>query len=488
MSGNPTPEYLHSLLAELCRLQAETSWVEFKENNANPQDIGEYLSALSNAAALQGQTNGYVVWGVRDATREVVGTTFHPGKAKSGNEDLVNWLTRLLNPKLHFQFYELVYENKPVVILEIPRAPGRPIQFQGVEFIRVGSYRQKLKDHPQIEQQLWRVFDATPFEELIALRHADSADVLSLLDYPTFFELLDQPLPADRENILARLAADRMIIRDPTAKWDITNLGAILFARNLDEFKSLARKAVRIIVYEGKGRLKTVREQLVRKGYAAGFKTLTDHLNALLPRKEVVDHGIRREVPLYPEPAIRELIPNALIHQNFSITGSGPMIEIFSDRLEITNPGEPLVKPERFLDSPPRSRNEMLASFMRRLGVCEERGSGVDKVVAETELHQLPAPLFESPDGFTRAILFTHRPLRQMDRADRTRACYLHACLRYVERDPMTNSTLRARLGISEPNKAMASRIISDAIKDGLIKPEDPQQGKKYAKYVPFWA
>lgn len=488
MSGNPTPEYLHSLLAELCRLQAETSWVEFKENNANPQDIGEYLSALSNAAALQGQTNGYVVWGVRDATREVVGTTFHPGKAKSGNEDLVNWLTRLLNPKLHFQFYELVYENKPVVILEIPRAPGRPIQFQGIEFIRVGSYRQKLKDHPQIEQQLWRVFDATPFEELIALRHADSADVLSLLDYPTFFELLDQPLPADRENILARLAADRMIIRDPTAKWDITNLGAILFARNLDEFKSLARKAVRIIVYEGKGRLKTVREQLVRKGYAAGFKTLTDHLNALLPRKEVVDHGIRREVPLYPEPAIRELIPNALIHQDFSITGSGPMIEIFSDRLEITNPGEPLVKPERFLDSPPRSRNEMLASFMRRLGVCEERGSGVDKVVAETELHQLPAPLFESPNGFTRAILFTHRPLRQMDRADRTRACYLHACLRYVERDPMTNSTLRARLGISEPNKAMASRIISDAIKDGLIKPEDPQQGKKYAKYVPFWA
>lgn len=488
MSGNPSPEYLHSLLAELCRLQAETSWVEFKENNANPQDIGEYLSALSNAAALQGQTNGYVVWGVRDATREVVGTTFHPGKAKSGNEDLVNWLTRLLNPKLHFQFYELVYENKPVVILEIPRAPGRPIQFQGVEFIRVGSYRQKLKDHPQIEQQLWRVFDATPFEELIALRHADSADVLSLLDYPTFFELLDQPLPADRENILARLAADRMIIRDPTAKWDITNLGAILFARNLDEFKSLARKAVRIIVYEGKGRLKTVREQVVRKGYAAGFKTLTDHLNALLPRKEVVDHGIRREVPLYPEPAIRELIPNALIHQDFSITGSGPMIEIFSDRLEITNPGEPLVKPERFLDSPPRSRNEMLASFMRRLGVCEERGSGVDKVVAETELHQLPAPLFESPDGFTRAILFTHRPLREMDRADRTRACYLHACLRYVERDPMTNSTLRARLGISEPNKAMASRIISDAIKDGLIKPEDPQQGKKYAKYVPFWA
>lgn len=488
MNGTPTPEYLHSLLAELCKLPVESGWVEFKENNTNPEGMGEYLSALSNAASLQGQANGYLIWGVKDATREIVGTTFHPGKTKIGNEDLVNWLTRSLNPKLHFQFYELTYKGKPVVILEIPRAHGRPVQFKGVEFIRVGSYRQKLKDHPQLEQQLWRVFDSTPFEELLAIRHADSADVLSLLDYPAFFELLYQPLPPDRENILARLADDHMIVQDVAGKWDITNLGAILFARNLDEFKSLARKMVRIVIYEGKGRLKTIREQVVRKGYAAGFKTMTDHLNALLPRKEVVDQGIRREVPLYPDPAIRELIPNALIHQDFAITGSGPMIEVFSDRVEITNPGEPLVKPERFLDSPPRSRNEALASFMRRLGVCEERGSGVDKVVAETERYQLPAPLFESPEGFTRAVLFTHRPLRQMDRTDRTRACYLHACLRYVERDPMTNSTLRARLGISEPNKAMASRIISDAIKDGFVKAEDPQQGKKYAKYVPFWA
>lgn len=488
MNGNPTPEYLNSLVAELRKLPAETGWVEFKENNSKPDDIGEYLSALSNTAALQGQANGYVVWGVKDATHEMVGTNFQPAKTKKGNEDLENWLTRLLNPRLHFHFYELIHEGKPVVILEIPRAHGRPVQFQGVEFIRVGSYRQKLKDHPQIEKQLWRVFDTTPFEELLALRHADAADVLSLLDYPAFFELLEQPLPTDREKTLARLANERMIVPDAAGKWDITNLGAILFARNLEEFKSLARKSVRLIVYEGKGRLKTLREQVIRKGYAAGFKTTIDQLNALLPRSEVVDHGIRREVPLYPEPAVRELIPNALIHQDFSITGSGPMIEIFSDRMEITNPGEPLVKTDRFLDSPPRSRNETLASFMRRLGVCEERGSGVDKVVAETERHLLPAPLFESPDGFTRATLFTHRPLRQMDRADRSRACYLHACLRYVEHDPMTNSTLRARLGISEPNKAMASRIISDAIKDGRIKPEDLRQGKKYAKYIPFWA
>ena len=164
------------------------------------------------------------------------------------------------------------------------------------------------------------------------------------------------------------------------------------------------------------------------------------------------------------------------------------MIEIFADRMEITNPGLPLVKTERFLDTPPRSRNEALASFMRRVGICEERGSGVDKVVFQTEFYQLPAPIFETVEGSTRAVLFAHKRLREMDRADRTRACYLHACLRYVERDPMTNSSLRERFGIAEKNSAMASRIIREAMEDQLVKPYDPDQGKKYAKYLPYWA
>jgi predicted HTH transcriptional regulator len=488
MSPAPSQEYLNGLVFELRKLPHETGWVEFKENNSNPEDIGEYLSALSNTAALLGRANGYVVWGVRDGTHDVTGTGFKPAATKKGNEDLSSWLARLLDPRLHFHFYEVLHQGQPIVVLEIPRAEGRPVQFRGAEFIRVGSCRQKLKDHPQIEKDLWRVFDTTPFEELIALSHTDAADVLSLLDYPAYFELLEQPLPTDRDKILSRLADDRLIESDSAGKWDITNLGALLFARNLEGFKHLGRKTVRIVVYEGKDRLKTLREQVIRKGYATGFQPILEHLRAILPRSEVVDQGVRREVPLYPEPAIRELIPNALIHQDFSATGSGPMVEVFTGRMEITNPGTPLIRTERFLDSPPRSRNEALASFMRRLGICEERGSGIDKVVAETERHQLPAPLFEKPDGFTRAILFTHRPLREMDRADRSRACYLHACLRHVGRELMTNSSLRARFGIQEQNSAFASRIIREAMDDGLVKRSDETQGRKHAKYLPFWA
>ena len=191
---------------------------------------------------------------------------------------------------------------------------------------------------------------------------------------------------------------------------------------------------------------------------------------------------------MYPEIAIRELVANALIHQDLFVTGAGPMVEIFGDRIEITNPGEPLVDTQRFVDTPPKSRNEALASLMRRFRICEERGSGIDKVVFQVELFQLPAPLFEKPEGFTKATLFAHKPLAAMDKADRVRACYLHACLRYVTRVPMTNTSLRERFGIAEKNASMASRLLNEAVEAGLIVVADPEAGTRIRQYLPFWA
>ena len=481
-------DYLISLVRELCKLPAETPWLEFKHNNADPQETGEYLAALSNAAALDGKSNAYLVWGVSDKTHEIVGTTFKPHSAKKGNEELESWLLRLLSPRLHFRFHAFEVDSKPLVLLEIPSAHSKPTTFEGRELIRIGSNKKPLKDFPEQERALWRVFDRTPFEELSAASNLDASEALALLDYPAYFQLLGLPLPTDQSGILSRLQEDGMLRCDAAKRWEITNLGAILFARELQKFKGLARKAVRLIVYEGKGRLKTLREQQGHKGYASGFEGLIDYLSALLPRNEVIGKALRKDVPMYPDLAVRELIANALIHQDFSVSGAGPMVEIFDDRLEITNPGEPLVDVDRFLDSPPRSRNEALASFMRRVGICEERGSGVDKVVSDTELYQLPPPRWERPDGSLRVVLFAHRALKDMDKQERVYACYLHACLRYVLRDPMTNTTLRERFGIDARNSAMASRIIRDAKESGVIKPYEEGQSNKNSRYLPYWA
>lgn len=488
MTIDRSAEYLLGLLNELRKLPRETEWVEFKHNNDDPEQIGEYLSALANAAALLGKVHAYLVWGVDNDTHAVIGTTFEPTEARVGNEELESWLLRLLNPKINFRFHTLAVDSMPVVLLEIGAAFRHPVQFRNTEFIRVGSYKKKLKDFPEMERELWRVFDHTPFEREIAAENLSADEVLKLLDYPAYFDLLSMPLPEGRDGILAALAADEMIALGKGGKWNITNLGAVLFARRLADFRPLRRKAVRVVLYKGESRVETVREQEGSKGYAAGFEGLIGFVTALLPSNEVIGQALRKEVPMFPELAIRELVANAIIHQDFHAAGTAPMVEIFSKRMEVSNPGLPLVKTDRFLDSPPKSRNEALASFMRRIGVCEERGSGVDKVVFQTEFYQLPAPLFETSDGHTRAVLFAHREFREMDKADRVRACYLHACLRYVQRDFMTNTTLRERFGIEEKNSSMASRIIRDTIEAGLIRCHDETVGSKARKYLPWWA
>lgn len=485
--GRPT-EYLIGLVHELRKLPAEAEWVEFKHNRAEPEEIGEYLSALANSAALLGKVNAYMVWGVDDETHDIIGTTFNPAVTKFGNEELESWLLRLLDPKINFQFHRFEIETRPVVLLEIGAAFRHPVRFKHQEFIRIGSYKKKLKDYPEKERTLWRVFDRVPFEKGIAAQHISSEDVLKFLDYPAYFDLLELPLPDGRAAILDALVKDELIHACDAGDWNITNLGVILFAKKLNDFPGLRRKAIRVVHYKGRGRVVTLREQVGGKGYAGGFEGLIGFIMALVPTNEMIEQALRRTVPMFPELAVRELVANALIHQDLFVSGAGPMVEIFDDRMEITNPGEPLVDTQRFVDTPPKSRNEALASMMRRFRICEERGSGIDKVVDQVELYQLPAPYFEAPEGFTRVVLFAHKPLSEMDKADRVRACYLHACLKWVMRDYLTNASLRERFGVEEKNKAAVSRYIREAVEDGKIKPFDEDAPKKLMKYVPFWA
>jgi len=479
--------YWLSLVHELRALPDETGWLEFKRNKGEPQEIGEYISALANSAALEGKAHAYLIWGIDDAGHAVVGTGFDPAR-RVGQEELESWLLRQLAPKIGFRFVRVMIEGLPLVVLEIDRAYRHPVQFGGVEFIRVGSYKKRLKDFPEKARALWRVLDAMPFELLPCAEKVSGDEVLRLLDYPAYFELLDRPLPTGRDGTLDALAADRLIEPMGGGHWRILNLGALLFARRLADFSRLQRKAVRVVVYQGKGRVQTLREQEGGRGYAAGFGGLIEFINGLLPVNEVIGQALRKSVRVYPELAIRELVANALIHQDFSITGSGPMVEIFDDRMEITNPGIPLVDTQRLLDSPPRSRNEHLASLMRRIGVCEERGSGVDKVVFQTELYQLPAPLFEVVGDSTRSTLFAPQPLTRMGRDDRIRAVYLHACLRYVQREYMTNTSLRERFGIDVKNSATASRLLREALAAGSVRLQDPEAPPKLRRYVPSWA
>lgn len=483
------PDHLARLVRQLCTMPHETEWVEFKGSNWSPQKVGNNISALANAAALHGKSHAHMVWGIDDQTHAIVGTTFHPGRAKKGNEMLEAWLQRLLSPRMDFRFHECRMEGKHMVVLEIDCASSRPVAFEGTEFIRVAIATKRLAEYPEKERRLWRTFEAMRFEDGIAAERMRGDEVIQKLDYSAYFQLLNRPVPDGHAAILEALQQERLIEPCEAGDFNITNLGAILFARRLDDFRRLERKAVRVIEYRGSNRIETLQELAAPSGYACGFYTLLAQIQAILPSSEKIGLAFRETMTAFPETAVRELVANALIHQDLTVPGTSPMVEIFADRLEITNPGEPLVDTRRFMDTPPKSRNEAIASLLRRCNICEERGSGIDKVVLESERQQLPAPLFEVPSGFTRVTLMSRKNLSDMDKEEQLRTCYWHACRRYhIDRSPMTNASLRDRFGVTKKNSPMISRLLAEAIKQRLVAVKNPTAGTKIRHYAPYWA
>jgi ATP-dependent DNA helicase RecG len=468
---------------------AEASWFEFKVNNATePDTIGDYISALANSAVLAGETKGYLVWGIDDTAHAVVGTSFDPDAAKKGNEVLENFLARGLDPSTHFRFHRYVHDGKPMVVLEVERATQRPVAFYGREKIRIGSAIQDLRRHPDREASLWAQVRAMPFEDLLAEEHLTSIEVFDRLDVQSFFARQKKPAPETQDGMLQALTSARFLRSEHGGTWAITNLGALAIANDLNAFDRLTRKSLRIVAYDGNDRTSSARETLWVRGYASGWDDLIQLLRAILPSREEIVKGTNVERSAYPEIAVRELVANALVHQDLFVTGSSPIILIFKDRLEITNPGQPLVAPERFIDAEPRSRNERLARFMRLAKICEERGSGVDKAVSAAEDREMPAPQFQASGDSTRVTLLTARPYRDMTRDEAHNACYLHACLLYLRGEHMTNATLRRRLGLEAGEVYAVSRLIRSAVDAKLIRLYDPSAKRANARYVPAWA
>jgi ATP-dependent DNA helicase RecG len=322
----------------------------------------------------------------------------------------------------------------------------------------------------------------------LAIANAKSDEVISLLDTQAYFDLMKLPYPTQQSGVLDRLSSEGLI-RPTSNGWEITNLAAIMLAKKLDAFSpALARKAPRVVIYEGTNKILTKDDKQGNRGYAVGFEGLVDFVHSAAPKNRFIEEAVRKEVKMFPKQALRELIANALIHQEFLMTGVSVMIEMYEDRVEISNPGLPPIHVERFIDEF-RSRNERLADLMRRLGICEEKGSGIDKVISASEMYQLPAPDFRVGELRTTAVLFAHQELEQMDRNDRIRACYQHCCLRYVMNEQMNNQSLRERFRLHEKKVATVTSIITATVDAGKIKLADPSQtSTRYRSYLPFWA
>ena len=448
--------------------------LEFKQakQQFDTETLFKYCVALGN------EGGGLLLLGITDSPpRRVVGTAAFPNIDKIKSQ---------IFSKLKFrvEVEEVAHPDGRVLAFNIPPRPaGTAFTYDGAYLMRVGESLV-----PMSEDMLRRIFAEGNSEFLLRYAHtgASAEDVVVLLDTQSYFDLMQLPYPATRDAVLSRLVQEQLIV-ESEGLWNITNLGALLFAKDLNQFGALSRKAPRVIVYKGVNKLETVREQIDIKGYAVSFEGLVGYINSQLPANEVIGQALRTETRMYPEIAIRELVANALVHQDLEDFGSFVMIEIYSDRIEISNPGMPLIPTDRFIDEY-KSRNERLTDLMRRFRICEEKSSGIDKVVAFAEAWQLPAPDFRTGEHHTSVVLFAHKNFDDMDRKERVRACYQHSCLLYVSNQKMTNQSLRDRFKLPEHKSEVISRIISDAVADGKIKLDDPEnRSRRYAKYIPFW-
>jgi ATP-dependent DNA helicase RecG len=472
------------LLAQSLRpIPLELNEIDWKSGLSDKSErLAQHISAFANYSG-----GGFMAFGVANngAISTLVKEEMDGVVTKIGNIARNN-----LAQPIGIEHAVLDFENQPILFVYIPEYYDKPVHLRSGDIFE--SYKRSAGQtvkltRPEVKQLIAHSTGLS-FESQIAQRDLNEDEVLKILDHDSYFRLQDKRLPETKRGILQILESDELIVKS-NSLWNITNLGALLFAKDITAFKDIRRKATRVIVYKATGRVDAIKEQDGKKGYASGFEGLIQYIMDQLPTNEVIENALRHQVKVYPEKAVREFVANAIIHQDMAVTGVSVMIEIFTDRVEITNPGAPLVDTNRFIDTPPRSRNETLASLMRRLNICEERGSGVDRAIEAIEIYQLPAPKFIRGEDYTKVIIYAPMPLATMGKEDRIRACYQHTCLSYVNNQVVNNQSLRKRFNISKNNHPIASRIINEAMDAKLIKPRDPENtSKKFSTYVPYWA
>jgi predicted HTH transcriptional regulator len=472
------------LLSHLLSQHTESAWLEFKHNNGDPEMIGRCVSACANGAMLAGKERAFIVFGIENRTKQKVGTSIRLKEMTKGGENFENWLTRMVEPALLLEMHDIQENGLHFAIITIEPSYDRPVRFAGTEFIRVGENVKPLKNLPEQERALWLATSRHKFESAIALSHQSSEQVLELLDTEQYYSLTQKAKPKSQEEVIRQFTLLGCLKDDFEGGHDITNLGALLFARDLNNFASVAKKSVRVIKYVGRDKTKSEREIEGRKGYAVGFAGLITFIRSQIPTEEDYVDGVRQMNPIFPSVAIREVIANALIHQDFTVSGAAPVVEIYQDRIEVINPGNSLIEVDRIIDER-RSRNEKLASTMRELGICEERGGGIDKAILEIETRSLPAPEFIASANSMRVVIFGPKPFNKLSRSEKIWACFCHCVVRWLRHDYMSNTTLRERFQLTPEEYQAASTVIADAKKAKRIVPAEEGQGNKYAKYVP---
>ena len=483
-----TLDKLPELVKELRNLPTETQWVDYKSDNPDLYIIGKDISALANSATIKDKEHSYIILNDASKINSLISIYNEKQDNNIDNNQLESSLRKLLSKNVIFDIKTVKLEEKLTSVIIISKAQDRPVLFENVAYIRVANNTHRLNDYPHLQSCFWDKVRINSFEESPAFMDLTAENAVRHLDYNIYFESSNTKAPSTLKDVASFMEKDGVIKRQENSLYSITNLGAIAFAKNLYEFSNVSRKTLRIVQYEGNNRLNMLKEYIRVKGYAADFKECLQLIMALLPCRQKVINGIKTLENAFPETIVGELLSNALIHQDLSATGTGPTVEIFNNRIEIINPGTPLIDVYRIIDSKFKSRNRKLAGLFCRLYKGEDTVTGWEKVVSECEAHNLTAPVIEIyGDSHTKVTVFSYRDFNELTHQEKLWSCYMHCCIRRARKEFLTPRSLRDRFGLKSSGQSSVSRLISAAIEKKLIKPVDKTAAPADMKYVPYW-
>lgn len=355
---------LKEKVKELIEYPSEEEWFEFKENWFEPAAIGEYISSMSNSAALTGEEYAYLIWGVNNDIHEITGTTFDFHQDVK-NEPLQHYLARQVEPDIGFDFKEITVNRKRVVVLIIPAARKTPTSFREKRYIRIGSSKADLHKYPERESKLFDVL-RNGLPSVIS----EEAEDQELTFRKLFLYYEDKGITLNKKTFRKNL---KFLTKD--GKY---NMLAQLLSDN-------SRIAIRVSIFRGEDKaspLYSVREFGNNCLLLSLDKVLEygDVLNVLQAdeKDRVVE---RKEVPLFDHNAFREAVINAFVHNKW-IDQNAPMISAFSDRIEILSRGtlphgQTL---EGFFDGESVPVNKALSDVFLQLHISERSGRGVPAI------------------------------------------------------------------------------------------------------------
>lgn len=354
------------ILEKIILSKEESEYIDFKHNWIEKDQLGEYISSLSNGAAYLGLEYAYLIWGVNDKSFEVVGTSFNPN-IEINNEPLKHYLLRGLSPKILFSFFEFIIDNKKVVALEIAAAKTVPTSYKNIRYIRIGSSKEKITNYPEYENKLFSILNKG-FPNLTNLKSAYQDLTFNKLFL--FYETRGISLRKETfKKNLSLLTSDNYY-----------NLQAQLLSDN-------SRMPLRVSIFLGTSKsspLLSVREF----GFNNILLTLDDLLRYgdtinLIQADEKNRKLIRKEVPLFDIQCFNEAIINAILHNDW-ISQNEPMISVFSNRIEILSrgaiPKEQTIK--GFFRGESVPVNKDLSSIFMQLNISEKSGRGVPKIIS----------------------------------------------------------------------------------------------------------